>query len=192
MIQHYEDFYQRLNNYATITQEAKKSLENLASVKIITKNTHLSTLYESQRKIGFVLSGVIRSFYLDENGNEHNKNFFTKNNFFMTSLDENPDSSVSIQSITECCVLMIDYSAYINLSSQHNCLEHALNAILIEYMTQKQHREIELLSLDAKKRYMKFVNDNPTLETILPQYHIASYLGITPTQLSRIRKNQHM
>ena len=100
MIQHYQDFYQRLNNYATITQEAKKSLENLASVKIITKNTYLSAFYESQRKIGFVLSGVIRSFYLDENGNEHNKNFFTKNNFFMTSLDEDPDASVSIQSIT--------------------------------------------------------------------------------------------
>lgn len=192
MIQYSKNLYQRLSSYTPISSNAIKALEKLLITKTINKETHLSNLYNNQRSIGFLLDGVIRSYYLHEDGNEYNKNFFIKDDFFMTSLDENPDASVSMQAITECKVLIFDYSEYMELFEEHNCLEHAFNAILMEYMTKKQHREIELLSLDAKKRYTKFVNANPILETILPQYHIASYLGITPTQLSRIRRNQHM
>ncbi|GMU95073.1 MAG: hypothetical protein AMXMBFR50_05900 [Ignavibacterium album] len=53
---------------------------------------------------------------------------------------------------------------------------------------QKEKREIEIVLLNAEKRYQIFRNDFPQLEQQIPQYHIASYLAITPTQLSRIRR----
>jgi CRP-like cAMP-binding protein len=61
--------------------------------------------------------------------------------------------------------------------------------LLAEYLfIRKEKREIELVTLDARERYAIFRKEHPTLEQFIPQYHIASYLGITPTQLSRIRR----
>ena len=128
-------------------------------------------------------------YHLREDGTEYNKNFFTKNDLFITSLDETKDSSVFIETITQCKVIIFNYGEFMALSIKHRILEKVFNKILLDYMTKKQEREIELLSLDAKDRYIKFVNNNTYLSKNLPQFHIASYLGITPTQLSRIRKS---
>jgi CRP-like cAMP-binding protein len=127
-------------------------------------------------------------YHIKEDGTEYNKNFFTKNDLFMTSLDERKDSSVFLQTITQCEVIIFNYNEFMTLSIKHRNLEQVFNKILLDYMTKKQKREIELLSLEAKDRYKQFVKNNPTLSKNLPQFHIASYLGITPTQLSRIKK----
>jgi len=136
-----------------------------------------------------VIKGIIRVYHLREDGTEYNKNFFTKNDLFMTSIDKTKDSTVFIQTITQCKVIIFNYSEFMALSIKHRVLENVFNKILLDYMNKKQEREIELLSLDAKDRYIKFINDNTDLSKKLPLFHIASYLGITPTQLSRIRKS---
>ena len=191
----YQDLYKKLNTYLTIDTYTTSALETILKTKTVDKDEYLSKLYENQRQIGFVVDGIIRVYHLNENGTEYNKNFFTKNDLFMTSLDGKKDSSVFVQTITKCKIIVFDYDKYIELSLKYKNLEKVLNKILLEYMTKKQQREIELLSLDAKDRYIQFVKNNPVLSEKLPQFHIASYLGITPTQLSRIKKqlnNQHM
>jgi CRP-like cAMP-binding protein len=52
---------------------------------------------------------------------------------------------------------------------------------------EKEKKELEIVLLDASQRYKIFQQEFPTLEQLIPQYHIASYLGISATQLSRIR-----
>ena len=54
-----------------------------------------------------------------------------------------------------------------------------------------EKREVEIVLLEANKRYAIFKKEYPQLEQLIPQYHIASYLGITPTQLSRIRAQKN-
>jgi len=56
-----------------------------------------------------------------------------------------------------------------------------------QFFIQKEKREIELVTLEAKERYQIFQKEHPGLDQQIPQYHIASYLGVSPTQLSRIR-----
>jgi hypothetical protein len=51
-----------------------------------------------------------------------------------------------------------------------------------------EKRQLELISMDAKQRYLTLINEIPEIETLIPQYQIASYLSVTPVQLSRIRK----
>jgi len=58
------------------------------------------------------------------------------------------------------------------------------------FFVQKEQREIEIVLLDADRRYSLFQKQFPQLEQQIPQYHIASYLGVTPTQLSRIRRKR--
>ena len=63
-----------------------------------------------------------------------------------------------------------------------------LSRILAEhFFVDKEKREIELVMLGASEKYEIFKKEHPNLENLIPQYHIASYLGISPTQLSRIR-----
>lgn len=62
------------------------------------------------------------------------------------------------------------------------------NQIIQQAFIQKEERELEIVLLNADKRYHLFKTQFPNLEQLIPQYHIASYLGITPTQLSRIRR----
>ena len=191
----FQNLYKILNNHLTIDSNIENSLEKILKIKTIDKNEYLSKMYEDKRQIGFVLNGIIRVYHLEENGTEYNKNFFIKNDLFMTSLDEKKDSSIFIQTVTKCKIIVFDYEEFIELSLKYNVLEKILNKVLLNYMVKKQQREIELLSLDAKDRYIQFIKNNSILSKKLPQFHIASYLGITSTQLSRIRKqlnNQHM
>jgi len=191
----YQDLYERFSDYAPIDLDALNALEKILEFRRIDKDEYLSEIYDNTRQIGFVIEGVIRAYHLKEDGTERNKNFFTKNDLFMTSLDETKDLSVFIQAITECEVVLFGYDAFMALSTHHRSLEQVFNKVLLEYMNRKQQREIELLTLEAKDRYSKFIESNMELSKKLPQYHIASYLGITPTQLSRIKKqfnHQHM
>jgi len=193
--QPYQELYKKFNTYLPVDSSIINALEKISTIKTIGKNEYLSSIYDHQRHIGFVIDGILRVYHLNENGTENNKNFFTKNDLFITSLDEKKDSSVFIQTITQCEMILFDYDDFMKLSADHDILESIFNKMFIDYMNKKQQREIELLSLDAKDRYIQFVKNHPALSKILPQFHIASYLGITPTQLSRIKRifhNQHM
>ena len=184
----YQRLYEKLSRYATIESSTLQALEKILHIRTIEKEAYLSKLYENRRVIGFVLDGIIRVYHLNEEGKEYNKNFFIEGDLFMTSLNENRDSAVFVQTITESNVILFDHQTFMLLAQEDEVLENIFNKILLEYLSKKQQREIELLALNAKERYALFVKNNPILSEKLPQFHIASYLGITPTQLSRVRK----
>jgi hypothetical protein len=75
----------------------------------------------------------------------------------------------------------------VNLYNTFPALERFARKLAESYFVLKEKREIELVLLEAGERYLIFQKEFPGLENRIPQYHIASYLGITPTQLSRIR-----
>lgn len=186
--QNYQELYKKLNSYINLDSNTLDFVEKISNIKTIQKDEYLSEIYDDKRQIGFVLDGIIRVFHLDEKGKEYNKSFFIKNDLFMTSLDEKKDSSVFMQTLTQAKVILFDFEVYTELSVKHRSLEQVLNKVLLEYMQKKQQVEIELLSLTSKDRYSQFIEKNKFLSQQLTQYHIASYLGITPTQLSRIKK----
>ena len=72
---------------------------------------------------------------------------------------------------------------------KHHQLDTLGRKIAEFYFLEKEQKEIEMALLDADKRYLLMREKFPHIENEIPQYHIASYLGISPTQLSRIRKN---
>ncbi len=141
------------------------------------------------KTIGFVISGILRLYYVDRDGNEYTKSFCAENSFvaaYSALLLEQP-SRLFIQALEDTKLLIADYSAYRVLSENHACWQ-ALNCKIAEFLfIKKEKRESALLLDDAKTRYLSFQEEYPGLETRLKQHHIASYLGITPVTLSRIR-----
>lgn len=94
------------------------------------------------------------------------------------------------QALTDCTVWTADHAAFCSLFDECRDLERLGRRLAELYFVAKEQREVEIVLLDADKRYEILQQQHPELEQLVPQYHIASYLGITPTQLSRIRRSR--
>jgi len=89
--------------------------------------------------------------------------------------------------MTDCELLVADYHSFTQLFDKHPRIERIARMTAEQFFIQKEKREIDLVMLEAKDRYLILKEEHPSLEQLIPQYHIASYLGVTATQLSRIR-----
>ena len=165
-------------------------------IKELNKNDYFSKEGQSTKDLGFIFNGILRIYYLNEKGEEWNKHFLVENDFVASSISPEKKSITNIQALTKSTVLCIPYSEIVRISKTYNEISSFIQKLTFSYLEQKQDREISLLSEDAMNNYLSFKNIYPDLENEIQHYHIASYLGITPTQLSRLRKkidtHQHM
>jgi CRP-like cAMP-binding protein len=139
----------------------------------------------------FVEKGLFRLFYTDRNGKDFTKNFKSAGQFMAAkaSLLLRSPSKLSIQALEDSTVLCFDYDDVLQMaehSFRWQCLlRKAADADYLE----KEKRESDLLFYDAKERYLNFIKERPDWENRIQQRYIASYLGMSPETLSRIRKN---
>ena len=178
-----------------ISNDCWSEIKSLAYLKELNKGEYFSREGEKAKGLGLLLEGVCRIYYLDDNGNEWNKYFLQKNNFIASSISPEKHSITNIQSLNDTKIIFLSLPKLLELSKKHNDLLLFIQKLTFSYLEQKQEREINLLSETALNNYLTFKKDFPKLENEIPHFHIASYLGITPTQLSRVRKklsNQQM
>ncbi|PHN07603.1 Crp/Fnr family transcriptional regulator [Flavilitoribacter nigricans] len=141
-------------------------------------------------KVGFILDGALRAYYLDEDGNFYNKTFFVANTFAasLASILQRIPSYLNFDALLDTKFLEASYLDIEALFPKHRCLETCVRKLVeYEWVIKKERRELRLVLNDATQRYLYFREEYPGLENQIPQYHIASHLGITPIQLSRIR-----
>ncbi len=144
------------------------------------------------QEIGFVSSGILRAFYRTSDGVEYNKTFFLENTFVapLTSLVTKEINQINLQALLDSELLVADYQTFTELYDSIPPVERfARKAIEVEWC-RKEMREIRLVLNSAKERYEHFLSEYPGIENLIPQYHIASFLGITPVALSRIRSKR--
>lgn len=150
----------------------------------------------------FVCEGILISQWIDQEANMHIKNFFLQGKFAAStvSLLKNTPSEFGLECIEDGVILEMDYKKYKQLITEHNDLKNFYIAYLEEnWIVKNEKRQISFAALSATERYEDFLKEHPSLPSRVSQWLIASYLGITPTQLSRIRKkinktnpHQHM
>ena len=135
-------------------------------------------------------SGVIRSFDIDDNGKEHIRTLYVPitTSGPLSSLITKKPSTTTYECLTNCEILVGDYPAFIKSTEEHHDLTQFYNRILENIFLRTEKRIHDLTVLNGTERYLKLKNDIPQIENLIPQYHIASFLNITPVQLSRIRK----
>lgn len=165
---------------------------SLFSERNLKKNEHLAIEGEISTDLAFLLTGVMRAFYRNREGSEYNKTFFSKPGFLgaYSSLTTGNKNLINIQCLTDCTILVTRFENVVTLYNNYPKVERLARKLAEYKFSIKEKREIELVTLDASQRYEIFKKDHPDLENKIPQYHIASYLGVSPTQLSRIRRNR--
>jgi CRP-like cAMP-binding protein len=153
------------------------------------RGEHLLRAGETPRSLAFVHAGLLRLYYLDPEGRELTKSFCAEGEIVAaySALLLGEPSRLFIEALEDCLLLVADYRGYQALAQGHPCWATVSQRRAEALFIKKEQREAALLLDDAATRYRQFLADHPGLERRLRQHHIASYLGITPVALSRIR-----
>lgn len=180
-----------MDSYGNIQDATWTALQKHCRCKSLIKGEMLYKVGNVPSSFSYVYSGLLRAFIVHDNGNEYSKNFFDQGSYpgSMRALLLSEPSQFTIDALEASVVIEIDFSAYRYLLTQHHDLASFHIAYLEDrWVISKERNEIDIVMEDATERYMKFLQEHPNLQGRIQQYHLASHLGITPTQLSRIRK----
>jgi len=181
-----------LNSYYPLSDRTWQDIQTICTLRQFNKGQFLIQQGQKPSTFGYVYSGLLRAYITDIKGKDYNKMFFPENTFpgSMTALLTDTLSNFSIEALEHTTLILIDFKAYRQLLDIHHDLKW-FQIVYLEtnWLLGKEPREVALVQEDATQRYLSFLQSYPTLENRLSQYHIASHLGITPTQLSRIRKS---
>lgn len=184
------DIRNMLNQFAVIPNDQVSAFQALLSSATYKKYEYFAKAGDHQWHIGYVLDGLFRLFYIDLNGKEYTKNFMMPNHFVApyNSILRGKPSNLYIQALKDSEVLLIDYNEWMKLADSHYCWQIVLRKITEGAYLQKEKRESDLLFYDAETRYINFKNEFPDLIKHIKQHHMASFLGMSPETLSRIKK----
>lgn len=139
----------------------------------------------------FVEKGLLRQYIIDDKGKEHTVQFAPEK-WFMTDRESvffDLPSSYFIEALEDSVIVLIDENLIINLSKSDDSFLEFNNHLLHNHIRHLQYRITSLLSATAEERYLDFINTYPDLTLRVSQVLIASYLGIMPESLSRVRKS---
>lgn len=137
----------------------------------------------------FVVSGCTKTFYMDAEGQEHIVTFSIEDWWTsdMGSFITQTPADFSVQCIENTGLIMFSYDIIDNLYTEIPKLERFFRQIIEKAFVASQKRIVRNFSLSAKDRYVYFKNQYPKIEQRIPQYMVASYLGITKEFLSKIK-----
>jgi len=175
-----------------ISEEIENKLKEIITEKKLVKGEVILSTNSLKKEHIFVLSGCLRSFYKTEDGKEYTIQFAIKNWWISdySTLYTNNKSIVSIESLTHSEVLILDKNHVDKLYKEYPPFETFQRKNFEKRTATLQKRILSLLTLSASEKYTQFIEDYADFEKIIPNYQIASYLGITPQSLSRIRKER--
>lgn len=181
-----------LNSYTYISEETWNDFKKICTIKKIPKGSYAYDMYSKVNEISFVYQGLFRTFNINENAEEYTKNFFWETRFYgpMVALLTNKEVDSCVQALEDSIVVDIQHDKYRQLLKKYDDLK-MYHILYLEkhWILQKDHNTYALVLEDAKVRYERFLKEFAHILPRLSQYHIASYLGISATHLSRIRKS---
>jgi len=146
---------------------------------------------EVPTKIAFVVSGLFRYVYINEEGKEFTKSLIAEQNILSSysSMVQKIPSHFYVEALEDGKILSFNFQKWQELQAKHPAWNIFLLRMVEKGFMVKEKRERELLLLDAESRYRIFLQEFPGLDKRIKQAIIASYLGISPESLSRVRKN---
>lgn len=189
----FEVFKAYVLRHTEISDEEFAEIEKVARVKKLRKKQYLLQEGDVCRDQSFITSGLLRTYSVDDNGNEHIIRFAMKDWWISDreSLLSGQPSRFNIDAIEDSTVLLFENSKMDQLMEKLPGFSRMINGILNKSFITSQNRIHEAISSTAEERYSNFVSRYPDFALRVPQSMIASYLGIAPETLSRLRNKKY-
>jgi CRP-like cAMP-binding protein len=181
---------------AEISQIGKLTVEDRDNVKKIfihvsaTRNSVLEEQGKVPQYLYFIDSGFMRLFYYDENGEEQTTFLSSQSGFIasFSSLINQTKATENVECITDCELFKISYVDAKKLVEKSENFKNFFLVMFEKSISSASIRANDLALLNAEQRYQKMIDQQPHFIQNIPLQYIASYLGIKPQSLSRIRK----
>ncbi|HLS93931.1 CRP-like cAMP-binding protein [Sphingobacterium allocomposti] len=184
------NFYKYYSGKAGLSEAHFEQLSSYFFFKEVAHGTFLLRAGEVSHHAFFVESGLLQSFSLDEKGGEHILQFAPENWIISDRASQyfNKPSDYYIKAIEHSIIVFVQPEFMEKASRESKEFACFLENSLQRNIYIQQKRINSLLAMNAKERYLSFMEMYPGLLLRVPQWMIASYLGITPESLSRVRR----
>ncbi|MBL4798118.1 MAG: Crp/Fnr family transcriptional regulator [Oleispira sp.] len=172
-----------LSNWESFTQHF--------SARELETQQHWIQAGDTCTELCFILEGLIRIYYIDQGGNEVNQHFYQANEVIapVDALVSKEPCQYFVQALEPTRLMIANYNELSKAGEDNPELLRLEIKMLQTIFIKSARREAHLLLGNAEQRYRWFCKEYTELSERLPQYHIASFLGITPVSLSRLRKS---
>jgi CRP-like cAMP-binding protein len=178
-----------INRVVPLTEEEVQILVSIVSYRKMLKGQYFLQQGDVCKFSGFIVSGCTKTFYVDDEGQEHIVMFSIEDWWTsdMGSYITQKPADYNVQCLENTSLIQFSLEEQENLLRQIPKLERFFRIIIERAFVASQKRIIRNLSMSAKDRYLFFRSEYPQIEQRIPQYLIASYLGITKEFLSKIK-----
>ncbi len=181
--------YQALTALGPLPARAWRALLGGTQVVELEKGAFFSRPGAAADRFGVVLRGLVRHYYLDAKGRESVKAFRGPRELTgpHAELIQHRASRTFIQALADTALLVFRYDDFERAADRDLALQRLVRRFVEREFVAKEQREFEFLQLSAEERYRRLCAEHPERVALVPQYQLASYIGITPVALSRIR-----
>ena len=173
-----------------LPQERLEEFLSIGQILKLERGENYIRAGEVPTKLAFTISGLFRYVYVNQEGREFTKGIILENQFlssYSAMISQTP-SYFFIEALEDSEVYSFSYQKWNDLLKTHPFWTQFLLKVIEHAFSKKEKRERDLLLLHAETRYLDFLKEYPDLDKRIHQTIIASYLGIQPESLSRIRK----
>ncbi|HMH23757.1 MAG TPA: Crp/Fnr family transcriptional regulator [Puia sp.] len=187
-----ELLYKKVSEKISVTQEEYDFCKSLFTRKKLRKKQYLLQEGDICKYTAFVDKGIMRSYTIDQKGNEHILQFASEGWWaadLYSFLTDEP-SSYNMEALEDIELLLITRPSWEILLLKVPQFERYFRILIQNNLIATQRRLMESLSGSAESKYLKFIKTYPDCAQRVPQHMIASYLGITRETLSRLRKER--
>ena len=179
-----------LLKFGHLNEQQIELIKKKAKEVTIKKDGYFAQAGEIADRAAFVVEGVMRVYYYNHKGQEFTRYFIDEENFVadLSSFNYKIPTSEYVQAIISCKLIVFTTDDYAELSATIVNWDAIMGKIIAKGLLEKVKRISSMLGEDGKTRYQNFLEKFPTLINRIPLALVASYLGMTQSSLSRIRK----
>jgi len=185
-----DNFLNLFDSYVKLTDSDMEFCRQYFELQSLPKNNIVEEENRVPKHLYFITKGFMRLFYYDENGDEITTLIASPNRFITSFLNfiHEKKSNENLECITDCEFYRIERSKLLELIDENENFQKFSLVIFEQTIAATQIRANDFATLTADLRYKKLVEQQPEIIQNVPIQYIASYLGIKPQSLSRIRK----
>jgi CRP-like cAMP-binding protein len=180
------------NDYFPLDKEEEAALAQHFTERKVKRRSFLLQEGEVCRYASFVVAGCFKLYAVDKSGKEHNLLFAVENEWItdLASFYGEQPSRVYIEAVEPATVLQIKHDDLLDLFTHYHKFDRNFRILVERGYIDLQNRILQSISATAEERYQNFLTQYPHWANRLPNTQIASYLGITPEFLSKVRKDR--
>ncbi|WP_106792202.1 Crp/Fnr family transcriptional regulator [Aquimarina sp. Aq78] len=182
-----KEFIDYILQFGSLNQQQIELISKKGEELELCKDEYFAEAGKILKRVGFIVEGVLRISYYNNKGEEITK-YFLDENHLMFKLKEEPFTEY-VQAATDCKLLVFSNKDWKEISNTIVGWDVIFQKIINKTLSEKLERRSPLIEQNATNRYLMFIEVFPNLINRIPLSYVASYLGMTQSSLSRIRKN---